>query len=118
MGKAWRIRPNVPEMSLLGLLEELYPGEWKFTGDFSFVINGKNPDFVNCNGQKKVIELFGDYWHRGEDPKDRAAIFAPFGYSTLVIWERELKDMEKVAKRIHKFVKEKTANVGQRVFGG
>jgi len=103
MGKAWRICPNKPETLVLGLLEEGFPGQWKYTGDFSFTINGKAPDFTNCNGQKKVIEVFGDYWHRGENEDDRAAIFAPFGYETLVVWECELKNLDLVKARIERF---------------
>ena len=101
--KAMGMKPNKPETFLLGLLDQMYPGEWRYTGDFSFTINGKSPDFVNCNGQKKIIELFGDYWHQGECPADRAAVFAPFGYQTLVIWERELKDVKRVVGRITEF---------------
>lgn len=103
MAKAWNVKPNKPETFILNLLNDIYPGQWKYTGDFSFTINGKCPDFVNCNGQKKIIELFGDYWHRGENPEDRAAIFAPFGYETLVIWERELKSPETVIIKIRNF---------------
>ena len=103
MHKVRAIKPNKPETIILNLLNELYPNEWKYTGDFSFTINGKNPDFVNVNGQKKIIELFGDYWHDGDDPKDRAKIFKPFGYQTLIIWEHELKNMDSVKFRIKKF---------------
>jgi G:T-mismatch repair DNA endonuclease (very short patch repair protein) len=103
MRAAWNRKPNKPEISLLALLEELYPGEWKYTGDFSMTINGKCPDFVNSNGQKKVIELFGDYWHQGDDPKERAKMFAPLGYTTLVIWQSELKNKKKVVGRIRRF---------------
>jgi very-short-patch-repair endonuclease len=102
--RGMNMKPNRAELKLLALLEALYPGEWKYTGDFSFVINGKNPDFVCCNGQKKVIELFGDYWHKGDDPKERAKVFAPFGYKTLVIWERELRNGKKLIERIRRFV--------------
>lgn len=104
MAKAWNIKPNKPETIILNLLNDLYPGEWKYTGDFSFTINGKCPDFVNCNGQKKIIELFGDYWHRGDNPQDRIDVFSPFGYQTLVIWESELKHINSVIKRIQKFM--------------
>lgn len=97
------IRPNKPETVILNILNELYPAEWKYTGDFSFIINGKNPDFVNVNGQKKIIELFGDYWHDGDDPQDRINIFKPFGYDTLVIWEHELKNINKVRNKLVKF---------------
>ncbi len=103
IANSWNIKPNKPEKIILALLENLYPGQWKYTGDFSFVINGKCPDFVNCNGQKKIIELFGDYWHRGQNPEDRAAIFAPFGYMTLVLWEHELKDLKKTILKIQEF---------------
>ncbi len=106
MKEAHNISPNKKETFLLSLLNDLYPGEWKFTGDFSFTINGKSPDFTNCNGQKKVIELFGDYWHRGQDPQARKDIFKEFGYQTLVIWEHELEDVEMIKFRIHRFVKQ------------
>lgn len=103
MAAAWNIKPNKPETLMLQLLNDLYPGQWKYTGDFSFTIDGKSPDFTNCNGQKKIIEIFGDYWHRGQDPQDRIDTFKPFGYETLVIWERELKDMSSVINRIREF---------------
>jgi transposase-like protein len=109
MGAARSLKPNKPESSLIKVLDEMYPGEWKYTGDFSFTVNGKNPDFVNCNGQKKIIELFGDYWHRGENPQDRADIFSPFGYETLVIWEKELKNMENVRGKIQDFHEQRAA---------
>lgn len=103
MAKSWNIKPNKPETLLHGILETLCPGEWKYTGDFSFTINGKCPDFVNCNGQKKIIELFGDYWHRGQNPEDRAEVFRPFGFDTLVIWEHELRDIDAVKSKITGF---------------
>jgi hypothetical protein len=104
MGIAWGVKPNKPESLLLKLLERLYPGEWKYTGDFSFTINGKAPDFANINGQKKLIEFFGSYWHEGDDPQDRIDVFKSFGFDTLVIWENEMKNMESVVSRIHAFM--------------
>jgi len=101
--KGMNTTPNKPEKKLFSLLENLYPGQWRYTGDFSFTINGKCPDFVNCNGQKKIIELFGDYWHRGENPQDRINEFKPFGFETLVIWESEMKNIENVKNRIREF---------------
>ncbi len=104
MGQAWGLKPNKPETLMLDLLNNLYPNQWKFTGDFSFTINGKAPDFVNCNGQKKIIEVFGDYWHKGQNPQDRINVFKPFGYETLVIWEHELKEPKAVIDKIHNFI--------------
>ena len=95
--------PNKIEIELQTILDNLYPGEWKFVGDGQLIIDGKSPDFVNCNGQKKIIELFGDYWHKGQNPEDRKKVFKPFGYETLVIWEHELKEIKKVKNRISRF---------------
>lgn len=95
--------PNKKEIQLTDLLDNLYPGEWRFVGDGQVVMGGKCPDFINVNGQKKIIELFGDYWHRGENPQDRVDLFSPFGFETLVIWERELKNMESVKSKIQDF---------------
>lgn len=97
------VSPNKPEAKLLEILNILFPGDWKFTGDLSFTINGKCPDFVNCNGQKKIIELFGNYWHRGENEEDRKKIFSPFGYQTLIVWEKELKDQNKLIGKLQEF---------------
>ena len=101
--RSQRFRPNKVETYLLDVLNNLYPNEWKYTGDFSFVINGRSPDFTNVNGKKKLIELFGDYWHKGDDPKARAEIFKPFGYDTLVIWEHELKNQKDLESKIKRF---------------
>jgi len=103
IGKGLDIKPNKSESGLFDLLQALYADHYRYSGDYSFWINGKNPDFININGQKKIIELFGDYWHKGEDPQDRIDIFTPYGYDTLVIWEHELKDIEKLKVKIIEF---------------
>jgi hypothetical protein len=102
---ARNVKPNKSELMLLDLLDRLYPNEWKYVGDFSFMVNGKNPDFVNINGKKLLIELFGDYWHQGDDPEDRKDVFREFGYETLVIWESDLKQRPILTeRRIQMFV--------------
>ncbi len=95
--------PNKQEKYLENLLNRLYPNEWKFVGNGQLIIAGKCPDFVNINGQKKLIELFGDYWHQGENLQDRIDVFKPFGYQTLIIWEKELKDMKQLKRKIFDF---------------
>jgi len=102
---ASRIVPNQAEKYLLNLLESAYPNEWAFVGDGQLIIAGKNPDFANINGRKQLIELFGDYWHKGENPQDRIEIFRHYGYDTLVIWERELEDIEALLPKIDNFVR-------------
>lgn len=66
-------------------------------------LGGKVPDFVNVNGQKKIIELFGDYWHEPEEEQERIDLFAKYGYQTLVIWDYELKDVNKLKEKILEF---------------
>ena len=74
-------------------------GEYKYTGDGDYIIGGMCPDFSNINGQKKVIELYGDYWHSEEvrelslkeEEQRKITKYTEHGFACLVIWERELK---------------------------
>lgn len=99
-----------PELGLrLGRkLKELWKNEEFAKRQFSF--RNLKP---NCNGQKKIIELFGDVFH---DPKksyfkvkwDRTefgtkAIYSQYGFKTLVIWDSELKNIELVKEKIINF---------------
>lgn len=102
--KAVNQRPNKLEKGMQDLLDELFPGEYRYVGDGQLILCGKCPDFANVNGQKKLIEVFGDYWHQGEDPSWRIALFSRLGFQTLVVWESELeKGREAVAVRLQEF---------------
>ena len=106
----------------------LFPNEYKYVGDRQFwVCDYKyNPDFISTNGQKKLIEHFGDYWHANKEfckakgitevegipvedirknNKKRLCDIRSSGYETLVIWEHELEDMNKVENKIKEFHK-------------
>ncbi len=100
------IRPTKPEQQLLELLGTLYPNEWAYVGDGQLIIAGKNPDFANVNGKKQLIEMYGDYFHKGEDPQKRIDIFSQYGYKCLVIWENELAKPKEVLHKIASFTKE------------
>ena len=113
--KSRLVGKNKAEAKLETILGSVSPGQWKFVGNGDVVIAGKCPDFININGQKKIIELFGDYWHKGQKESDRAACFSPYGYDTLVIWERELKDIEQVKNKIIDFANKNTAAVLEAV---
>lgn len=101
-------RPNKPEMLLNRLLQEMYPGEYKYVGDGSLIIERLSPDFVNVNGKKKIIELFGEQYHHPDyavrELKYRATedgrkeIFGRFGYDTLIVWAKELYHNEEELK--------------------
>lgn len=103
--RGYSIFPNKAESVLLELLESDYPSEWAYVGDGSLIIGSAVPDFANVNGKKLLIELFGDHWHRGQNPQDRIDLFKRFGFRTLVVWERELKQLDNVRERVDEFVK-------------
>jgi len=93
--------PNRLEIFFLEMLDEEYPGEWQFVGNGAVSIGGKIPDYIH-KYKKYIIELYGDYWHRDDDPQDRIDFFEKFGYSTLVVWGHSLTDTKEVIKMIDK----------------
>lgn len=95
--------PNKCEIRLNEILLKNFGKEWRYVGDGKVVINGKNPDFINVNGKKQIIELFGNYWHKGENPQNRINLFKEYGFDTLVIWENELANEKAIAKRVASF---------------
>jgi len=96
--------PNYSERVLGKVLNKLFPKEWKYVGDGKFWIGYKCPDFVNVNGKKKVIELFGNIWHDKKDEFLRSKHFKKFGFDTLVIWVKDLKKhREYVEKKLIDF---------------
>jgi very-short-patch-repair endonuclease len=102
-----QIKPNKPEKLIRTLLNKQFPNEYKFVGDGRFWIERFNPDFINCNGQKKIIEMFGDYWHRNTQQRDKERLetYSKYGYNTLIIWEKELKNIDEIRKKIIEFQK-------------
>jgi len=103
MAAAFKKVPNRLEMYLDKFLNTILPNEYKYVGDFQFMLGGKCPDFMNVNGQKKLIELYGDYWHKGENSQNRINHFRKYGFETLIIWEKELKDVEQLKNKVLEF---------------
>jgi transposase-like protein len=105
------IRPNKSEEKLATLLDNNFPGEWRYVGNGEVIIGGKCPDFINVNGKKKLIELFGAPWHDIFDVARRVEHFKQFGFDTLIIWTEELKDESRLKSKIIKFCKRRQSNV-------
>lgn len=104
-------KPNQREKQLDAILQEHFPRAYEYTGDGKLVIGGMIPDFVNVNGKKDVIELFGDYWHTIKDGwKDnelgKIMAYNSFGYRCLVIWEHELRDEQAVVAKVRQFTRQ------------
>jgi len=102
------LKPNKAEVELGKILQGLYPDQFKYNGDFrlGIVLNRCIPDFVNVNGKKQVIELFGGYWHtqegRGEEAK--LAKYKEVGWDCLVVWDKELSETDALKNKIRAFV--------------
>lgn len=101
-------RPTRPERELISIIKE-YKLPYKYVGDGSITIEGISPDFIDVNGAKNVIEVFGDYWH-GERARTwkqtelgREMLYNSYGFRCLVIWEHELSDRTKVLAKIQQF---------------
>jgi len=110
--EAFNKTPNKPEKALIKMLDSNFQGEWKFVGDGQFTLGGLCPDFININGKKKIIEMFGTYWHKTREnikyhqtEDGRREIFKEYGYDLLVIWEDELKDKDAVLEKVREFMK-------------
>jgi len=104
--KSRLIVPNKPETLLIKLFKELKLS-YKFVGDGKVILAGFNPDFISINGQKKIIELFGTYWHKRKEvlkrDKRRLVEYKKLGYKTLIVWEHELKNIVKIKDKLSKF---------------
>jgi hypothetical protein len=89
------IRPTKAEYELEILLDIACPNEYKYTGDGQVVIGGMSPDFTNIKGKEKLVEMFGDFWHQGQNPQDKIERYKKYGFDCLVIWEHDLKEKTK-----------------------
>lgn len=63
------------------------------------IIGGRVPDFINVNGKKEVIEIFGKRWHDKASNPDihiqrtkQATVkhYKKYGFKCIVIWESEI----------------------------
>ena len=94
-----RQEPNNAEMTLFGLM--CYLGmPYRYTGNGQFLLMGRCPDFVHLT-DRKIIELYGERWHRPEEEQQRIDLFARSDYHVLVVWQRELKPKPEDRKRLY-----------------
>ena len=116
--RGWHKSPNTLEERIIHITNTTFHNEFVYNGGFNAGVSIGNliPDFVNVNGEKKVIEVFGDYWH-DEKKRDinwkstefgRKAIYSQFGYDCLVLWEGVINKAtdEEITREIKAFVEE------------
>lgn len=86
----WQKRPTSIEQWLIDAAEDrLLP--LRYVGNGKYWVAGLNPDFVSTDGSNRIVEMFGDYWHKGQNENHRIARFKEVGYECLVVWEKELR---------------------------
>ena len=101
------LRPNKPESILKNIFKQ-HKLQYKYTGAGDFWIDKINPDFVNCNGKKIIIEVFGNYWHNLDKIKikdqKKLKILKKYGWNRVVLWEKEIYNLpaKKILNRIKK----------------
>jgi len=114
MVKSWARQPTKPERHLEVLLQKHFP-QFEYNGDgrLGITLGGLTPDFVNLNGRKEVIEMFGDHYHSSATLGGRwkgselgkIMVYNSIGYRCLVIWESELEhDEETVVNKVRRFI--------------
>ena len=96
--KANQIKPNKVELRLQDILDRHYPNQWKYVGDGQIIIGGRCPDFINVDGKKEIIELFGTHWHPPFDVANRKEHYTQYGFRSAIIWEDELDDEKRLIK--------------------
>lgn len=109
--KACGIKPNRKEQLLGQWLQRWFPDKFRYVGAGEIIIGGRCPDYI-YEEEKKIIELFGDYWHSnavtGREISDEVDLklshFKKYGYETLIIWEHELENLDQVYYRIKEFL--------------
>lgn len=87
----WKASKTRPELKVNSFING-YDG-WHYVGNGKFFIKTKVktriPDFVNIE-KRKIIEVYGDYWHRGENPQDKINEYKDVGWDCIVLWEHEV----------------------------
>lgn len=61
----------------------------------------KNPDFIEVNGKKEVVEIFGTYWHSGlygkkvlykKTYKGTIEHYNKYGFKCHIFWDDEINE--------------------------
>ena len=84
-------RPTSLERDMMGIIEK-YNLPYRYTGNGKFWIDGKNPDFVNVNGEKKLIEVGNVFHHQGDYIEKRREHFAKYGWESYIFIQDKLDE--------------------------
>ena len=103
--------PNNPEKAFMSLCEK-YQLPYKYVGDGGVVLGGHIPDFINTNGEKKIVNINGIYWHLWKHQKENPSLtkkdveikemahYEPYGFKSIIIWEDEMDNDKIILKKL------------------
>jgi hypothetical protein len=103
-------KPTSLEKRLIKIMDK-FGLPYKYVGNGKFFIERINPDFINRNGKKKVIEVFStyiktqNYGSLENYVNNRNSIFKKYGFSCLYLPDDEINRMrdEQIAELIKRF---------------
>jgi len=104
--------PTKPEIRVSKVISD-YNLPFKYVGNGDKWIEGLNPDFICTNEERKIIEVFGRYWHQEMDDiswkrteEGRKSFFSELGYDTLILWDDQISNLsdQAIAKQISAFL--------------
>ena len=107
LSKTWQKKPTSIESMVMEIIK-MNTLNFIYVGDFKVRLDTFYPDFIN-EGEKKIIEVNGEYHHNLPKVKKRFSrklkTYKSMGYKTLVIWGKELDNMPKAIDKIVNFAK-------------
>jgi len=80
--------PNSEEKKMIHFFKK-WSFPFKYVGDGSYLVGGKNPDFID-EEKKLAVEFYGELWHDLDDEPKRVNFFKECGWNTLIVWGREV----------------------------
>lgn len=107
-----QVRPTSLEKQYMNFCQK-YNIPHKYVGNGEVIIGGINPDFIDCNGQKQVVEVFHPFFkirtHGSVHNymRQRSAIFSKYGFKVLFLQTDDFKGKEweqKVLEKVNNFV--------------
>jgi very-short-patch-repair endonuclease len=90
-------RPTSLEKRMLHIIKK-NKLPYEYTGNGSFLIGWKNPDFVNVNGEKICVEVANTFHHDENYIKNRTEHFAKYGWKCIVFRTDKLNENEVISK--------------------
>jgi len=82
-------RPTSFEQQIIDLIQK-HNLPFKYVGDGEVWIARKNPDFIETNGKKLLIEVYFSLWHSDDYEIKRAEHFLKYGFKTIFLNEDDL----------------------------